>query len=80
MTRKEAIKIPELHIAPNGLIEDCFFSKMAEMGMLSDEQAAGANERLKKQKDNPNFAASVIVADLMVNNVEKFGVACIEWI
>lgn len=36
MTKEEALKIPELQITPNDLVEDCFYYKMALAGKISE--------------------------------------------
>ena len=63
MTKSEAARIPELQIHPDELVEDCFYYRMAVQGRLSDEQGKG----------------SFIVADMMIANLDKYGVACIDW-
>lgn len=79
MTKEEALQIPELKIFPNGLIEDCFFYKMAKAGRLPEEEGRKALLRLKGQEDAPCYIGAMAVASLMIENLDKFGVACAAW-
>ena len=79
MTRNEALSIPELQIHPDGLVEDCFYYRLAQQGRLSDEQGRKALERLKGRESDPCYRGSFIVADMMIQNLDRFGVPCIDW-
>lgn len=79
MKKSEARLIPELQIHPDGLIEDCFYYRMAQKGKLPKEHEEKALERLKGKEDDPCYNGSFIVADLMIANIEKYGVACVDW-
>lgn len=79
MTKSEAARIPELQIHPDELVEDCFYYRMAVQGRLSDEQGRKALERLKGKEEYPCYKGSFIVADMMIRNLDKYGVACIDW-
>lgn len=79
MTKEEALQIPELQIKPNSLVEDCFYYKMAMSGRIPTEHARKALDRLQGEEDNPCYKGAFIVADMMVANIEKYGVACAEW-
>lgn len=79
MTRQQAEKIPELQIHPNDLLEDCFYYKMAVGGRISGEHAAKAMERLRGKENDPCYKGSFIIADTMIANLDKYGVACIDW-
>lgn len=79
MTKSEALSIPGLQIHPNGLVEDCFYYRLAMQGRLSDEQGQKALERLKGKENDPCYKGSFIVADMMIRNLDRFGVACIDW-
>ena len=79
MTRNEAQQIPELQINPDGLVEDCFYYLMAKAGRLSDEQGRKALQRLKGCESNTNYKGSMIVADMMIRNLDRYGVACAAW-
>lgn len=79
MTKSEAALIPELQIHPNGLVEDCFYYRMAQLGRLSEEQGQKALQRLKGCEKDPLYTGSFIVADLMIHNLDTYGCACIDW-
>ena len=79
MTKSEASAIPELQIHPNDLVEDCFYYRMAVAGRISNEQGQKALQRLKGKENAPCYKGSFIVADLMIRNLDKYGVACIDW-
>ena len=79
MTRNEAEKIPELQIHPDSLVEDCFYYRMEQLGRLSEEQGQKALQRLKGCEKDPCYQGAFIVADLMIANLDKYGVACIDW-
>lgn len=79
MTKEEALLIPKLQIHPNGLVEDCFYYKMAKAGRISGEQADRALQRLQGHEDDPCYDGAFIVADMMIDNLDKYGVACVDW-
>lgn len=79
MTKEQAEKIPELKIYPDDLIEDCFYFRMAMSGRISNEQGNKALERLKGRENDPCYTGSFIVADMMIANLDKYGVACAAW-
>lgn len=79
MTKEEALKIPELQIFPNGLVEDVFYYKLAQMGKLSKEEGRKALERMKDKKSDPCYKGAFMVADMMIENLDKYGVPCAGW-
>ena len=79
MTKEEALLIPELQIHPNGLVEDCFYYRLAKAGRISDEQGQKALQRLKGKEDDPCYKGAFIVADMMIANLERYGVPCAAW-
>ena len=79
MTKEEAKNIPELQIHPNELVEDCFFYKMAVNGEISAQHAEKALKRLQGKENDPCYKGAFIVADMMIANIKKYGVACIDW-
>lgn len=79
MTKEQASRIPDLQIQPNDLVEDCFYYKLAKAGRLSDEQGQKALERLKGHEHDPCYKGAFIVADMMIQNLDKYGVACVAW-
>lgn len=79
MTKSEASGIPELQIHPNELVEDCFYYRMAVAGRISNEQGDKALQRLKGKEDDPCYKGAFIVADMMIANLDRYGVSCIDW-
>lgn len=79
MTREEAIRIPELQIFPNEIVEDAFYYKMAQAGRLPAEQGQKAWGRLEQNKSNPCYRGAFFVADMMIENLDKYGVPCAGW-
>ena len=79
MTKSEASGIPELQIHPNDLVEDCFYYRMAVLGRISNEQEQKALQRLKGKEHDPCYKGAFIVADMMIQNLDKYGVACAAW-
>ena len=79
MTKEEALQIPELQIKPNSLVEDCFFYKMALAGKIPEQFKQKALSWLEGKENDPCYKGASIVADMMVANIEKYGVACAEW-
>lgn len=79
MTKAEALTIPELQIRPNDLVEDCFYYKLAKAGKLSEEHGRKALDRLQGRENDPCYKGAFIVADMMVANIEKYGIPCAEW-
>lgn len=79
MTKEQAWQIKELQITPNDLVEDCFYYKLAQAGKLSAEQGKKALERLKGRENDPCYKGAFIVADLMVENLHRYGIPCAAW-
>ena len=79
MTRTEAIQIPELQINPDDLVEDCFYYLLAQQGRLSNEQGEKALQRIKGHDQDPSYKGAFIVADMMIQNLDRYGVACAAW-
>jgi hypothetical protein len=79
MTKQEALQIPELQINPDGLVEDCFYYRLAQLNKLSEEQGKKALTRLEGMASHPNYKGAFIVADMMIANLGKYGVPCAAW-
>ena len=79
MTKEQASRITELQINPDGLVEDCFYYLMAKAGRLSEEQGQKALARLKEKEHDPCYKGAFIVADMMIQNLDRYGVACAAW-
>lgn len=79
MTKKEADQISELQINPNDLVEDCFYYRMAVAGRISNEQGKKALARLQGKENDPCYKGAFIIADMMIANIEKYGIPCAAW-
>lgn len=79
MTKDQALQIPELQINPDDLVEDCFYYKLAKAGRLSVESGRKALARMQGKENDPCYKGSFIVADMMIANLEKYGVPCAAW-
>lgn len=79
MTKDQALQIPELQINPDDLVEDCFYYKLAKAGRLSEESGRKALARMQGKENDPCYKGSFIVADMMLANLEKYGVPCASW-
>ena len=79
MTKSEALQIPELQIFPDDLVEDCFYYKLAKEGRLSEEAGRKALQRVQEKENDPCYRGAFIVADMMIANLEKYGVPCAAW-
>lgn len=79
MTHDEANKIVDLQIFPNGLVEDAFYYKMAKAGKISKDEGRKARERLRGKESDPCYKGAFIVADMMIENIQKYGVPCAAW-
>ena len=79
MTKDQALHIPELEINPDDLVEDCFYYKLAKAGRLSEESGRKALARMQGKENDPCYKGSFIGADMMLANLEKYGVPCAAW-
>lgn len=79
MTKEEALTIPELQIYPDDLVEDCFYYKLAKAGRLSEEAGKKALKRVQDKKNDPCYEGAFIVADMMIRNLDRYGVPCAAW-
>lgn len=78
MTKYEARGIEDLQISPNELEEDLFYWELAGRGIIPDEHAKKAIDRMKTYTDEiPQESLQKVKQ--MVDNVEKYGVACYGW-
>jgi hypothetical protein len=80
MTKEEALKILDLQIFPNELLEDCFYYKMAVAGKISEQYKQKALSWIGDKQNNPQCEGCMCVADIMVRNIDKYGVACAAWV
>lgn len=79
MTKSEASAIPELQIHPDELVEDCFYYKLAKAGRLSEDSGKKALKRVQGKEDDPCYKGAFIVADMMIANLDRYGVPCAAW-
>lgn len=81
MTYQEALQIPVLQIYPSGLMEDCFYLRLAETGQLTEEEVKDIQSRVdqRKQEDKNYYDACWAIAGVMLDNLRKYGHPCIEW-
>ena len=80
MTKEEIAQIPDLQIEVTPAIEDAFyFLQGAERrdGDISDAQV-NAGKRLEKYPRNERMEA-VHYAYKMLDNLDKYGIACAAW-
>ena len=80
MTKAEASAIPDLQIHPDELVEDCFYYRMAVAGRISNEQGKKALKRIKGKESDPCYQGAFIVADMMIRNLDRYGIPCIDWL
>ena len=79
MKKSEALAIPELQIFPDDLVEDCFYYKIAKEGRISEQHASKAISRLKDRESDPCYRGAFIVADMMIANLDRYGIPCAAW-
>lgn len=82
MTKEEALQIPSMRIEVDSFIEDCFYFLLAQKGKLSPEQAAKAQKnagRMSDTYDLETYYKGMLIAQAMLCNIEKYGVACADW-
>lgn len=78
MTKYEARGIEDLNIHPDELTEDLFYYEMAQRGFIPKEHAEKAIKRIESEWDEIPVTY-MRMAVQMVKNVERYGVACIDW-
>ena len=52
---------------------------MAKAGNISEEHGRNALKRLEGRENDPCYKGAFVVADLMIENLKKYGVPCIAW-
>lgn len=78
MTKEEALKIPNLNIEVDELTEDIFYWGMAQEGRISAENAEKSVNRIKSYAEEIPLEV-LKKAQKMMENIDKYGVACAEW-
>lgn len=75
MTFDEIREIPDLQIDVTDVVEDCFYYKMFLLGRISLEAGMKAEERLMFKYTQKELENAFALADRMINNIDKYGVA-----
>lgn len=80
MTFDEIKRIPELQIKVNDLAEQCFYVKMACLGRISDKVGEKNYNNIRGRYTEAEYKQALDTADKMIANLDKYGVACADWI
>jgi hypothetical protein len=75
MTFDEIREIPDLQIDVTDVVEDCFYYKMFLLGRISLEAGMKAEERLMFKYTQKELENAFALADRMIDNIDKYGVA-----
>ena len=75
MTFDETREIPDLQIDVTDVVEDCFYYKMFLLGRISLEAGMKAEERLMFKYTQKELENAFALADRMIDNIDKYGVA-----
>lgn len=75
MTFEEIREIPELQIDVTEIVEDCFYYKMFLLGRLSLESGMATEKRLMFKYTQKELERAFAIADQMIENLDKYGVA-----
>lgn len=75
MTQKEK----DLNIEVTPLIEDVFYVMLALDDKISSEQGEKIFNRIRGRYSEEEYYQAIVVARQMVNNIQKYGVACAAW-
>ena len=79
MTFDEIKRIPELQIEVNDLAEQCFYVKMAALGRISREAGEKTIDNIKGKYPVEDYEVALRTADKMIENIDKYGIACAAW-
>lgn len=80
MTKDEALKIPDLYVEVTPEVEDAFyFLYPVENGQEPTDASSSAGVRLSRIKDRARLSQTIQSALRMIENVRKYGVACVDW-
>ena len=80
MTFNEIKNIPELQIKVDALTEQCFYVKMACLGRISDEAGEKNYNNIKGRYTKDEYDKAFSTANKMIENIDKYGVACADWV
>lgn len=75
MTFDEIREIPDLQIDVTDVVEDCFYYKMFLLGRISLEAGMKAEERLMFKYTQKELENAFALADRMIDNIDKYGIA-----
>jgi len=79
MTIEEIEIIPELQIEVDDLTEQCFYVKMALLGRISDEAGEKNYNNIQGKYSIEEYRNALAKADRMIENIDKYGIACAAW-
>lgn len=80
MTFEEIKQIPDLQIEVDDLTEQCFYIKMALNGRISDKSGEKNWDNIKGKYSEQEYKVALETADKMIENLDKYGVACAAWV
>ena len=81
MTFQEIAQIPDLQITVTPLVEDAFYLKKALADELSVTAGTKAVERMQRDGYSQEEIYNALqMADRMLANIKKYGVACAAWV
>lgn len=80
MTFEEIKQIPDLQIEVDDLTEQCFYVKMAISGRISNEAGKKNYDNIKGKYTQEEYEIALDKADMMIENLDKYGVACAKWV
>ncbi len=69
----------DLQITLTPLVEHCFFVLLALDDKISEEQGSRMCDALKGKYTKEEIKQGLDTAKRMIDNIEKYGVACEEW-
>lgn len=79
MTIEVIKRISELQIEVDDLTEQCFYVKMALLGRISDEAGEKNYNNIQGKYSREEYRNALAKADRMIENIDKYGIACAAW-
>lgn len=80
MTKQQAAQIPDLQLQVDDLAEQCFYVKMALLGRISDDAGEKNYDNIKGRYTKEQYKQALDIADQMIDNLDKYGVPCADWL
>lgn len=80
MTKQQAAQIPDLQLQVDDLAEQCFYVKMALLGRISDDAGEKNYDNIKGRYTKEEYKQALDTADQMIDNLDKYGVPCADWL